>query len=797
MDIREPYIDVIVGNSKFQKVDGLYQYDHGINLRITGVSGHAFNVHFSAVGRKDAYSVVPTEDDGVYYAPIPDVLLMQDKCVQAYIYVEQGEDENSSGVTIFEVAMPLMPRQRPQDAAYTPQQIENYDTLVSELNDLIEDMESAMGHGPKIDEDDGHWYTWDDELGEYVDTGVEAQGPQGDDYVLTNQDKIDIGTEALDQLGLYVDDNGYVAQHISGEDEPATTIGERLASDDILSEVVEAINGMGYSPTATVSKTGSTATITITDKNGTTTAQISDGTNGTNGTDGFSPTATVTKSGTTATISITDKDGTTTATVSDGIVSIDDTAGVGDTDKAWSANKLAPIESDVSDLKSQIDTNAPAIWEDASGPVAHFEDGADDMPLKACTVQIMPVQAEGTPTPSDPLPISGWTGMNVSHTGTNLFDKTKITAGKYVNNVGGLSASANFNASDYTPIPRGASLYTVETSSFGSSYFAFYDASKAFISSEKQNLTSMHVTAPENAVYVRFCVHNDKLDVARLEVGHTVSEYAAYNGTNIPISFPAAAGTVYGGSLDLVRGKLTVTYIFRELDETENWTWDTQYTNPLVQVSSVFSKSQVKTSTQMVFSNQALFVRAENSNVAPGYFTLRSYGKDFRFGIDTSVFANLDAWLAHVEAHPIEVCVLLAEPIEYDIDPVILRTLASGHINNIWADTGDIAVTYPADTKLFIASQSDIVEQVSGTTPTITCEAGKRYVCGTVSTISITPPASGICDIVFTSGSTAAVLTVPNTIKWPSWFIPSALDKNTTYELSIMDGTLGAVGTWT
>ena len=74
----------------------------------------------------------------------------------------------------------------------------------------------------------------------------------------------------------------------------------------------------GYSPTATVTKSGNTATITITDKTGTTTAQVSDGTDGEDGADGFSPVASVSKSGKVATISITDKTGTTTATVSDG-----------------------------------------------------------------------------------------------------------------------------------------------------------------------------------------------------------------------------------------------------------------------------------------------------------------------------------------------------------------------------------------------------------------------------------------------------------------------------------------------
>ena len=74
----------------------------------------------------------------------------------------------------------------------------------------------------------------------------------------------------------------------------------------------------GFSPIATVTKTGDTATISITDKTGTTTASISDGTNGTNGTngqDGFSPIANVTQSGGITTISITDKIGTTTSSV--------------------------------------------------------------------------------------------------------------------------------------------------------------------------------------------------------------------------------------------------------------------------------------------------------------------------------------------------------------------------------------------------------------------------------------------------------------------------------------------------
>lgn len=86
-----------------------------------------------------------------------------------------------------------------------------------------------------------------------------------------------------------------------------------------ISAEAKVIRGVdGVSPIANVVQTSTGATITITDAEGTTTANITNGTNGTNGADGFSPIATVSKSGSTTTISITDKNGTTTATVSDG-----------------------------------------------------------------------------------------------------------------------------------------------------------------------------------------------------------------------------------------------------------------------------------------------------------------------------------------------------------------------------------------------------------------------------------------------------------------------------------------------
>ena len=88
---------------------------------------------------------------------------------------------------------------------------------------------------------------------------------------------------------------------------------------------------------------------------------------------------------------------------------------------------------------------------------------------------------------------------------------------------------------------------------------------------------------------------------------------------------------------------------------------------------------------------------------------------------------------------------------------------------------------------------------VSGTTPTINALPGIRYVCGEVTTIDITLPASGIVDVVFTSGSTPAVLTVTpptgQTMKWANGW-DGVCEANTTYEINIADGVYGVVGQW-
>ena len=117
------------------------------------------------------------------------------------------------------------------------------------------------------------------------------------------------------------------------------------------------------------------------------------------------------------------------------------------------------------------------------------------------------------------------------------------------------------------------------------------------------------------------------------------------------------------------------------------------------------------------------------------------------------------------------------------------------------ASSNNAVGTYTESAKSAISGMLNAPETVSGSTPSITAKAGVRYICGECSTLTSVVPASGIIDVTFDSGTTPTVLTITPptgvTIRWANGFDPSTdIEANTTYEINIMDGEFGVVGSW-
>lgn len=274
----------------------------------------------------------------------------------------------------------------------------------------------------------------------------------------------------------------------------------------------------GFSPTATVTQTSSGATISITDKDGTTTADVTNGTDGQDGqpgADGFSPIATVTQQGLNANISITDKNGTTTATV-----------------PGFGAQVVTSLPATGSENIIYLEREGTT----ASGKFIHITDSAPDSPLEYFNLYGETTQ-NGTPTPSAPVAVQTVTGENkLQIVRKNLFNKNETVNGYRIGSDGNLFADSNYFVSEMIPVQPNTN-YTISggSTSTDSSASAQYDASGQFVSRTLSTGWN-NITTGANVLYIRFTTLQNKKDTVQLEVGSTATDYEPYQGQSYDIN---------------------------------------------------------------------------------------------------------------------------------------------------------------------------------------------------------------------------------------------------------------------
>lgn len=412
---------------------------------------------------------------------------------------------------------------------------------------------------------------------------------------------------------------------------------------------------------------------------------------------------------------------------------------------------------EIGELAEEIDGKAPVIVNTASGPIASFSDGAEDTPLKSCVVSFGPIQeGTGDPGPENIRPISGRTGLSAVRCGKNLLPS--LVDGTYSGNgvtaevedgvctfSGTTTASGNafiIPLSEPYIIPENAYMHYLNSVANASLAPHFEPTSNPAVGfgptcSPVNRIFGMPNSAGITIERARFYISNG------VTISGTFSPmicftdsaipYEPYKGSTYAVNWEAEAGTVYGGTFDVVSGKLTV---------------------------------------------DRAYIASYDGEVLPSTWIS-----------DRDVYAD-----GTTPTTGAQVVYKLAEPIEYQLAPQEIRTLIGE--NNIWSNDGDVSVEFPADTKTYIDDLSIKTVEVTGQTPTITAEENTRYICGEVTSLSFTPCEKGICDVRFTAASISTVLTLPETVKLPDWFDPTLLEANTTYEINIVDGIYGVVMSW-
>ena len=302
--------------------------------------------------------------------------------------------------------------------------------------------------------------------------------------------------------------------------------------------------------------------------------------------------------------------------------------------------------------------------ETQTGNLVSFNTGMK-LPLKSMTVGIDPVQrGEGDPSPDNIRPITGWTGMNIYHTDQNLIGGTVFrdaikaympgatidTENKIISYSAGANTVDTFVGRMIAPMHKIIKPNTAYTfiltykklSSSKSSNMRIYYSdgtyldvpavseystkeTKVVVTNSAKTPTSLSKRNGGSTTHVYY----DECGV--FEGVLTSADFTAYKEKQKLISWQTEAGTVYGGTLDVTTGVLTVTW-----------------------------------------ANIASY----DGETLPG-----------RWISDRDVYAS-----GTTPTTGAQVVYELAEPVEYTLSATEILTMNG--LNNIWADTGNVTATY-------------------------------------------------------------------------------------------------------
>ena len=337
--------------------------------------------------------------------------------------------------------------------------------------------------------------------------------------------------------------------------------------------------------------------------------------------------------------------------------------------------------------------------ESASGSIAHFTDGADTVPLKTAVFNFTPTQATGTPTPSNPIPIYGHTGLNVVKAGKNLIPiPTETMTSRSVDLIpqsdgtikldgtatGGTAVFDIARSLDFY-LPAGTYFVNETSSVYSITVYSETNGTATLVKSGGGSFT----LSERKKIFVRIGVANGTSTGVfislQLELGDTATTFVPYTATAYPISW---TDTVYGGSVDIISGTGISDYGYLVLDGSEDWDlYSPQY-------GFVLSIEGMKNGSAM----------EGYSNFLPTITSSANFG--IRFGgalVNNNIYCcriigeiegvtDVETWKTYLSTNNLIICYPLAVPETLTLEPQTINTLEG--INNIWNDAGETTIKY-------------------------------------------------------------------------------------------------------
>lgn len=343
-----------------------------------------------------------------------------------------------------------------------------------------------------------------------------------------------------------------------------------------------------------------------------------------------------------------------------------------------------------SDTQSAIDeTNAAIIAllpiiETEPAPIANFSTDLA-LPLKSLKVEIKPKQASGTPTPSNPLPISGTDTVVVTQTGANLWDEEWELG--YIDTVTGQTASdtVHIRSKNYIPVTPSTTFYnkgyTLNILQYRADYSYIGNANTpqgTFITDADCHYIKFYMTAT---------TYNNDISI---NYPSTDTAYHAHvTATTKTVSIPSI---VYGGEVDVIGGSGESNYSSVDLGSL-SWL-DTSTPNVFYATVSGMKAGYTSICYCPIYEGYSGYYTGMSNNQVAKNSTYRYvYIKDTRFASASEIGNNLDGIMLY---YPVDTPtpITLANPIEL--------TAISG-VNNVFGDTdGNASVEFRESVQKYV-----------------------------------------------------------------------------------------------
>lgn len=349
-------------------------------------------------------------------------------------------------------------------------------------------------------------------------------------------------------------------------------------------------------------------------------------------------------------------------------------------DKLWSSAK---IEDEIMAQLSKL----PNTNELDNVVIALFPDGADNVPVSDLIVDINAVQdGTGDASPTNVRAIHGWDTLNLVKCGTNVWDE-EWELGIIDDTTGNNSPNSSLIRSKNYIIAKPNTEYYCNLSGKNAHVFC-YDFNKNYLGYIDRTGNGIITTLP-NTTYIRFrlntaygTTYNNDISI---NYPSADEDYHAYVGGVDTIDL---SQEVYGGTLDVSTGLLTITHKKYAFDGTEDgWKKSGTYDGSFyINTGDAHIKDESDICSHAIFTQSfgeyvyGKFALDGNNNPNLNIFVQET-------GIDLPTFKS---WLAtqYANGTPLTAVLRLANNVTIQLTPTQVRTLLRQ--NQIYADTGNI-----------------------------------------------------------------------------------------------------------